>query len=117
MTALWTIFCLFTISCAFGQRHGAPHKLWIPINFAELNQSVSKSDIDSASQYFKTQILEDSGSDVTDRASRALQNGLVDSDSRYDVRSACLNHTEQFLTDLVSGQMWAIRSKFVFLVL
>ena len=50
--------------------------------------------------------------DVKDVADKALRQGLQAADSSYEVDSHCLNHTEMFLESLISGQKWALKSKY-----
>ena len=50
--------------------------------------------------------------DVTDLADKALKQGLRAADPSYEVSNLCLNHTEMFLESLITGQRWALRSKY-----
>ena len=50
---------------------------------------------------------------VKDLADKALSQGLRAADPSFEVNSLCLNHTEMFLESLITGQQWALKSKFI----
>ena len=106
-TFLWiAIYAVCSPPTAFGQVFGNQHERWLPP--PDVKSNLTQAEQDNEIQNIMSQILEDPVDDITDRASRAVQQGVPS----VEVSSACLKDFGTFLAALVGGEQWALRSKY-----
>ena len=106
-TFLWiAIYAVCSPPPAFGQVFGNQHESWLPPLDVKFN--LTQTEQGNEIQNIMSQILDDPVDDVTDRASRAVQQGVPS----VDVSSACLKDFGTFLAALTGGEQWALRSKY-----
>ena len=104
---LWMTICsICSSNSANGQVLGNPHSNLVP------KSNLTQAKLDMEIQEVMSQILEDPEDGITDRASRAVQQGLPS----FDVNDACLKDFGTFLAALVGTEQWALRSKYIYLV-
>ena len=105
------LLVVLTVSSINAQILRNEHDIMKAARHAGDMQTLTRAKSNSYSQQFLSNLLGES-SDIVDRARQTLYEGLVANEIQYNVSSLCLNHTERLLEGIVSGEEWALRSKY-----